>query len=216
MSLTLLSEQVRQPYLKVYTEAWSSRGDVQHKLAMQRSMIHLFFLNSDSSTSLWSLPDVAGDLDSQTIEVLASWMLEHPLTEEQQAAESPRLEGAPDTPSPDGPETVQCPERPTSQPSERSEISETFSCWYWHWGYVVNESNSLIVICCYFVYSLLPGLDWIERENFLDVHLTRNRPPPARRRRSGPTQRTSFRRAGQCNSCDQEMRLCHYKRMKKH
>ncbi|XP_026152678.1 probable E3 ubiquitin-protein ligase HERC1 isoform X2 [Mastacembelus armatus] len=105
--------------------------------------------------------DVAGDLDSQTIEVLASWMLEHPLTEEQQVAESPRPEGAPDTPSPDGPETVQCPERTTSQPSE----------------------------------SLLPVLDWIERENFLDVHLTRNRPPPARRRRSGPTQRTSFRRA---------------------
>ncbi|KAL7377168.1 hypothetical protein ABVT39_023074 [Epinephelus coioides] len=105
--------------------------------------------------------DVAGDLDSQTIEVLASWMLEHPLTEEQQAAESARPEGVPDTPSPDGPETVQCPERPTSQPNE----------------------------------SLLPGLDWIERENFLDVHLTRNRPPPARRRRSGPSQRTSFRRA---------------------
>ncbi|XP_049908951.1 probable E3 ubiquitin-protein ligase HERC1 isoform X6 [Epinephelus moara] len=105
--------------------------------------------------------DVAGDLDSQTIEVLASWMLEHPLTEEQQAAQSARPEGAPDTPSPDGPETVQCPERPTSQPNE----------------------------------SLLPGLDWIERENFLDVHLTRNRPPPARRRRSGPSQRTSFRRA---------------------
>ncbi|XP_023136650.2 probable E3 ubiquitin-protein ligase HERC1 isoform X3 [Amphiprion ocellaris] len=105
--------------------------------------------------------DVAGDLDSQTIEVLASWMLEHPLTEEQQAAESQRPEGAPETPSPDGPETVQCPERQTSQTNE----------------------------------SLLPGLDWIERENFLDVHLTRNRPPPARRRRSGPTQRTSFRRA---------------------
>ncbi|XP_065821674.1 probable E3 ubiquitin-protein ligase HERC1 isoform X4 [Labrus bergylta] len=107
--------------------------------------------------------DVAGDLDSQTIEVLASWMLEHPLTEEHQTAESARPERAPDTPSPDGPETVQCPERSTSQPNE----------------------------------SLLPGLDWIERENFLDVHLTRNRPPPARRRRSGPTQRTSFRRAGQ-------------------
>ncbi|KAM8872529.1 putative E3 ubiquitin-protein ligase HERC1 isoform 2-T2 [Synchiropus picturatus] len=105
--------------------------------------------------------DVAGDLDSRTIEVLASWMLEHPLTEDQHAGSSPRAEGAPDTPSPDGPETVQCPERPTSQPTE----------------------------------SLLPGLDWIERENFLDVHLTRNRPPPARRRRSGPTQRTSFRRA---------------------
>ncbi|KAI3361765.1 hypothetical protein L3Q82_002108 [Scortum barcoo] len=112
------------------------------------------------STQARSSLDVAGDLDSQTIEVLASWMLEHPLTEEQQAAESPRPEGAPDTPSPDGPETVQCPERPTSQANE----------------------------------SLLPGLDWIERENFLDVHLTRNRPPPARRRRSGPSQRTSFRR----------------------
>ncbi|XP_013861909.1 probable E3 ubiquitin-protein ligase HERC1 isoform X4 [Austrofundulus limnaeus] len=105
--------------------------------------------------------DVAGDLDSQTIEVLASWMLEHPLTDDQQAAGSPRPEGAAETPSPDGPETVQCPERSTSQTNE----------------------------------SLLPGLDWIERENFLDVHLTRNRPPPARRRRSGPTQRTSFRRA---------------------
>lgn len=72
--------------------------------------------------NLVSLPDVAGDLDSQTIEVLASWMLEHPLTEEHQAAESQRPAGAPDTPSSDGPETVQCPERPTSQPSERSEI----------------------------------------------------------------------------------------------
>ncbi|XP_037609795.1 probable E3 ubiquitin-protein ligase HERC1 isoform X6 [Sebastes umbrosus] len=122
-------------------------------LEMGFSMRHIY----------WAMEaaDVAGDLDSQTIEVLASWMLEHPLTEEQQAAESARPEGAPDTPSPDGPETVQCPERPTSQPNE----------------------------------SLLPGLDWIERENFLDVHLTRNRPPPARRRRSGPSQRTSFRRA---------------------
>ncbi|XP_033952277.1 probable E3 ubiquitin-protein ligase HERC1 isoform X3 [Pseudochaenichthys georgianus] len=121
-------------------------------LEMGFSMRHIY----------WALEaaDVAGDLDSQTIEVLASWMLEHPLTEEQQT-ESSRLEGAPDTPSPDGPETVQCPERPTTQ---------------------INE-------------SLLPGLDWIERENFLDVHLTRNRPPPARRRRSGPSQRTSFRRA---------------------
>lgn len=52
----------------------------------------------------------------------------------------------------------------------------------------------------YFVDSPLPGLDWIERENFLDVHLTRNRPPPARRRRSGPSQRTSYRRAGQAQA----------------
>ncbi|XP_075899766.1 putative E3 ubiquitin-protein ligase HERC1 isoform X1 [Nelusetta ayraudi] len=122
-------------------------------LEMGFSMRHIY----------WAMEaaDVAGDLDSQTIEVLASWMLEHPLSEEQHVAESPRPEGVPDTPSPDGPETVQCPERPTSQPSE----------------------------------SLLPGLDWIERENFLDVHLTRNRPPPARRRRSGPSQRISYRRA---------------------
>ncbi|XP_034457870.1 probable E3 ubiquitin-protein ligase HERC1 isoform X1 [Hippoglossus hippoglossus] len=126
-------------------------------LEMGFSMRHIY----------WAMEaaDVAGDLDSQTIEVLASWMLEHPLTEEQLAAESPRPEGAPETPSSDGPETVQCPERPTSQSTE----------------------------------SLLPGLDWIERESFLDVHLTRNRPPPARRRRSGSTQRTSFRRAGQKN-----------------
>uniref|UniRef100_A0A8C9YMF6 HECT-type E3 ubiquitin transferase n=1 Tax=Sander lucioperca TaxID=283035 RepID=A0A8C9YMF6_SANLU len=51
--------------------------------------------------------DVAGHLDSQTIEVLASWMLEHPLTEEQQAADSARPEGAPDTPSSDG-QMVKC------------------------------------------------------------------------------------------------------------
>uniref|UniRef100_A0A8C7YQF4 E3 ubiquitin-protein ligase HERC1 n=1 Tax=Oryzias sinensis TaxID=183150 RepID=A0A8C7YQF4_9TELE len=63
--------------------------------------------------------DVAGDLDSQTIEVLACWMLEHPLTDDQQAADSPRPEGAPDTPSPDGPETVQCPEHPTGPTHER-------------------------------------------------------------------------------------------------
>lgn len=82
-----------------------------------------------SPFSLWSMGtngspcraflDVAGDLDSQTIEVLACWMLEHPLTDDQQAADSPRPEGAPDTPSPDGPETVQCPEHPTGPTHER-------------------------------------------------------------------------------------------------
>lgn len=102
--------------------------------------------------------DVAGDLDSQTIEVLASWMLEHPLTEEQQAAESPRPEGAPDTPSPDGPETVQCPERPTSQPSERSEISlkkaltQLSASTGIIYGYLFKHSDVLHVIlfpvCC--------------------------------------------------------------------
>nr|XP_015798394.2 probable E3 ubiquitin-protein ligase HERC1 isoform X1 [Nothobranchius furzeri] len=135
-------------------------------LEMGFSMRHIY----------WAMEaaDVAGDLDSQTIEVLASWMLEHPLADDQQVAESPRPEGAAETPSPDGPETVQCPERPSNQ---------------------FNE-------------SLLPGLDWIERENFLDVHLTRNRPPPARRRRSGPTQRTSFRRPDLPSSPSPLPQLC--------
>ncbi|XP_062334757.1 probable E3 ubiquitin-protein ligase HERC1 [Osmerus eperlanus] len=107
---------------------------------------------------------VSGEVDSRTIEVLASWMLEHPLVEEQLTDEGPPPGAPTDTPSPDGPETVQCPEGPSSEPSE----------------------------------SLLAGLDLVERENFLDVHLTRNRPPPARRQRhptSGLGQRTSFRRA---------------------
>ncbi|XP_035383560.1 probable E3 ubiquitin-protein ligase HERC1 isoform X3 [Electrophorus electricus] len=101
---------------------------------------------------------VTGEVDSATIEMLASWMLEHPLTEDQLAAG-----GATETPSSDGPDTVQCPESPA----------------------VLREPNE----------SLLAGLDLVERENFLDVHLTRNRPPPARRQRSGLSQRTSFRRA---------------------
>lgn len=65
---------------------------------------------------------------------------------------------------------------------------------HWHhlWLFVQTQRCT----ACHFVSSLLPGLDWIERENFLDVHLTRNRPPPARRRRSGPSQRTSYRRTG--------------------
>ncbi|XP_031681979.1 probable E3 ubiquitin-protein ligase HERC1 isoform X1 [Oncorhynchus kisutch] len=104
---------------------------------------------------------VAGEVDSRTIEVLASWMLEHPLTEELQMESQPAGASTTETPSPDGPETVQCPEAPTSEPNE----------------------------------SLLAGLDLVERENFLDVHLTRNRPPPARRQRSSLGHRTSFRRA---------------------
>ncbi|KAJ7986812.1 hypothetical protein DPEC_G00332260 [Dallia pectoralis] len=104
---------------------------------------------------------VTGEVDSRTIEVLASWMLEHPLTEELQTVGQPAGGSTTDTPSPDGPETVQCPEAPTSEPNE----------------------------------SLLAGLDLVERENFLDVHLTRNRPPPARRQRSNMGHRASFRRA---------------------
>ncbi|XP_026052426.1 probable E3 ubiquitin-protein ligase HERC1 isoform X3 [Carassius auratus] len=106
---------------------------------------------------------VTGEMDSRTIEVLASWMLEHPIT-----GEGSSVGGATDTSSSEGPETVQCPESPA--PLTLQESREPCE-------------------------SLLAGLDLVERENFLDVHLTRNRPPPARRQRSGVTQRTSFRRA---------------------
>ncbi|XP_030623810.1 probable E3 ubiquitin-protein ligase HERC1 [Chanos chanos] len=111
---------------------------------------------------------VTGEVDPRTIEVLASWMLEHPLVEDGQAGEGSSAGGTVETPSPEGPETVQCPEAPAPLTlPESTEPSE----------------------------SLLAGLDLVERENFLDVHLTRNRPPPARRQRSGLTQRTSPRRA---------------------
>lgn len=93
-----------------------------NELAKKCSFFDFVLLNPECSSFPCSFLDVSGDLDSQTIEVLASWMLEHPLSEEQQGGDSPRHEGVPDTPSSDGPETVQCPERPSRQPSERSEI----------------------------------------------------------------------------------------------
>ncbi|XP_035245722.1 probable E3 ubiquitin-protein ligase HERC1 isoform X2 [Anguilla anguilla] len=111
---------------------------------------------------------VTGEVDSRTIEVLASWMLEHPLADEQQMEEGPSIGGIAESPSPEGPETVQCPESPAPLSlQESSEPSE----------------------------SMLAGLDLVERENFLDVHLTRNRPPPARRQRTSAGHRNSFRRA---------------------
>uniref|UniRef100_A0A8C2A9Q1 HECT-type E3 ubiquitin transferase n=1 Tax=Cyprinus carpio TaxID=7962 RepID=A0A8C2A9Q1_CYPCA len=65
-------------------------------------------------------------VDSRTIEVLASWMLEHPIT-----GEGSSVGGATDTPSSEGPETVQCPESPapltlqeSREPSEREEHPE--------------------------------------------------------------------------------------------
>lgn len=161
--------------------------NIPNELAKKRSIFYTVLLNPECLSFLWSFLDVSGDLDSQTIEVLASWMLEHPLTEEQQGGESPRQEGVPDTPSSDGPETVQCPERPSRQPSERLEIQRE---------YLFFPLDISVLIRYIVLFSLLLGLDWIERENFLDVHLTRNRPPPARRRRSGPSQRTSNRRPG--------------------
>ncbi|XP_048876533.1 probable E3 ubiquitin-protein ligase HERC1 isoform X3 [Brienomyrus brachyistius] len=110
---------------------------------------------------------VTGEVDSHTIEMLASWMLEHPLSAEPQTEEPPPSAGT-NSQSPEGPQTVQCPESPVTVP-----LPET------------SEPNE----------SLLAGLDLVEREHFLDVHLTRNRPPPARRHRSCLGQRTSFRRA---------------------
>ncbi|KAJ8286644.1 hypothetical protein GJAV_G00041500 [Gymnothorax javanicus] len=111
---------------------------------------------------------VTGDVGSRTIELLASWMLEHPLMEEQHVEESPSMVGIVESPSPEGPETIQCPESPAPLSlQESSEPSE----------------------------SMLAGLDLVERENFLDVHLTRNRPPPARRQRTSAGHRNSFRRA---------------------
>lgn len=112
-----------------------------------------FFLNCDTLLFPWlpHCPDVAGDLDSQTIEVLASWMLEHPLSEEQQAAESPRPEGVPDTPSPDGPETVQCPERPTSQPSERSVKIEKADSRQHGIDIRLSVQPKLWAVCCFVI-----------------------------------------------------------------
>lgn len=121
--------------------------NIPNVLAKKCSIFYIVPLKPDCSSFLWSFPDVSGDLDSQTIEVLASWMLEHPLTEEQQGGESPRHEGAPDTPSSDGPETVQCPERPTRQTNERS------GNWgkYWH---IPGDIGFLIFCVCYFVQSV--------------------------------------------------------------
>lgn len=80
-------------------------------------------------------------------------MLEHPLTEEQQGGESPRQEGVPDTPSSDGPETVQCPERPTRQPSERLEIQREYL-------HASADISFLILHIWYFVQSVArPRLD---------------------------------------------------------
>nr|XP_015195044.1 PREDICTED: probable E3 ubiquitin-protein ligase HERC1 isoform X5 [Lepisosteus oculatus] len=108
---------------------------------------------------------VTGEADAHTIEILASWMLEHPLSEDEPPTEIPVHN---ENLSPEGPETVQCPESPT-----RTSLQDS------------TEAND----------RLLAGLDLVERENFLDVHLTRNRPPPARRQRSAVGQRTFMRRA---------------------
>lgn len=118
--------------------------NIPNELAKKCSIFHIVLLNPECSSFLCSFLDVSGDLDSQTIELLASWMLEHPLTEEQQGGESPRQEGVPDTPSSDGPETVQCPERPTRQPSERFEIQRE----YLHISINISFFNSVYMLFC--------------------------------------------------------------------
>uniref|UniRef100_A0AAR2M095 HECT-type E3 ubiquitin transferase n=1 Tax=Pygocentrus nattereri TaxID=42514 RepID=A0AAR2M095_PYGNA len=72
---------------------------------------------------------VTGEVDSAMIEVLASWMLEHPLTEEQHTGEGSSAGGATDTPSSEGPETVQCPESPaTLREPKHTEAREMVEC----------------------------------------------------------------------------------------
>lgn len=121
--------------------------NIPNELAKKCSIFNTVLLNPECSSFLCSFLDVSGDLDSQTIEVLASWMLEHPLTEEQQGGESLRQEGVPDSPSSDGPETVQCPERPTRQPSERLVIQKEYL-------HISIDISFLILYICYFVQSV--------------------------------------------------------------
>ncbi|XP_051786021.1 probable E3 ubiquitin-protein ligase HERC1 isoform X2 [Erpetoichthys calabaricus] len=111
---------------------------------------------------------VTDDSDSHSIETLASWMLEHPFTEDPQVFEYPSVEisGEGECVSPEGPDSSEQYEYPSSSHDR-------------------NESNE----------SLVVGLDQVEREHFLDVHLTRNRPPPARRQRNSLVQRSILRRA---------------------
>ncbi|KPP76970.1 putative E3 ubiquitin-protein ligase HERC1, partial [Scleropages formosus] len=151
----------------IFLEATATRNQGEHPqmfvpvrlLEMGFSMRHIY--------KAMEAAGVTGEVDPHTIEILASWMLEHPLTDEQQVDEGPPAGGT-NSLSPEGPQTVQCPESPTTITMPES-----------------SEPNE----------SLLAGLDLVERESFLDVHLTRNRPPPARRNRASFGQRSSFRRA---------------------
>ncbi|XP_007895403.2 probable E3 ubiquitin-protein ligase HERC1 [Callorhinchus milii] len=114
---------------------------------------------------------VSGDADPQSIEQLASWMLEHPLTEEQEVIvySSGNLDHGLDTPM-------------ESEVIVHNQTAALVSP-----GDVDREDT---------IEGTTNGLDQVERGNFIDVHLTRNRPPPARRHRGNQGQRSSFRRAG--------------------
>ncbi|XP_043542936.1 probable E3 ubiquitin-protein ligase HERC1 isoform X3 [Chiloscyllium plagiosum] len=113
---------------------------------------------------------VSGDADPQSIEQLASWMLEHPLPEEQEVIvySSATIENDLEVPVES---EVIVHNRATTLVSPEA----------------VDREDA--------IEGTTDGLDQIERGNFIDVHLTRNRPPPARRRRASQGQRSVFRGA---------------------
>ncbi|XP_060677251.1 probable E3 ubiquitin-protein ligase HERC1 isoform X1 [Hemiscyllium ocellatum] len=113
---------------------------------------------------------VSGNADPQSIEQLASWMLEHPLPEEQEVIvySSATIENDLEVPVES---EVIVHDRATTLVSPEA----------------VDRDDA--------IEGTTDGLDQIERGNFIDVHLTRNRPPPARRRRASQGQRSVFRGA---------------------
>ncbi|XP_051890412.1 LOW QUALITY PROTEIN: probable E3 ubiquitin-protein ligase HERC1 [Pristis pectinata] len=114
---------------------------------------------------------ISGDADPQSIEQLASWMLEHPLAEEQEVIVYSSATMDNDLEPPVVSEVI-VHNRSTTPVSPDS----------------VDREDA--------VEGTTDGLDQIERGNFIDVHLTRNRPPPARRHRASQGQRSAFIRAG--------------------
>ncbi|XP_055489136.1 LOW QUALITY PROTEIN: probable E3 ubiquitin-protein ligase HERC1 [Leucoraja erinacea] len=115
---------------------------------------------------------VSGDADPQSIEQLASWMLEHPLAEEQEVIVYSSATVDNDLETPVESEVIVHNRSTTPVSPDNVEREDA-----------VEGRNT-------------DGLDQIERGNFIDVHLTRNRPPPARRRRTSQGHRSAFIRAG--------------------
>ncbi|XP_041057144.1 probable E3 ubiquitin-protein ligase HERC1 isoform X1 [Carcharodon carcharias] len=114
---------------------------------------------------------VSGDADPQSIEQLASWMLEHPLAEEQEVIVYSSATMDNDLETPVEPEVIMHNRATTLMSPEGVDREDAIE-------------------------GTTDGLDQIERGNFIDVHLTRNRPPPARRRRASQGQRSAFRGTG--------------------
>uniref|UniRef100_A0A8C9W0S1 HECT-type E3 ubiquitin transferase n=1 Tax=Scleropages formosus TaxID=113540 RepID=A0A8C9W0S1_SCLFO len=74
-----------------------------------------------------SPPGVTGEVDPHTIEILASWMLEHPLTDEQQVDEGPPAGGT-NSLSPEGPQTNVKYHQGGEDPPEPHEMVECELC----------------------------------------------------------------------------------------